>query len=533
MYTFDTYLEQQYGEAIGTIAENEVKPSHLKSLLEEYKEVVVTTIIKDFGIGPFLDDYKKGGNVVTLLNARNNVFEADENLRDRFNKDYSQTVRKELYEKGFKQKRKRDFQENGEMPDGYTGKMLNKDGHTHIEHIVSASEIHNNDEARLFMSDEKRSEMAVNSSNLTYTDGSLNQSKGDKDLLKWMDEPNKKESTKTNAEYYDIDREKATEKYNEAQNYIQSTIKKEKNKYYMKNTTKTSVVQGARFGLKQSLGIFLYEFQQAFFEEMKSYIQKYPLLKSISQKLTELKVSFNRITTTIMDKAKNILVGFVDGFISGFINNIFTVFINALANTTSKNMTRLLNEGFYGFYKGFKLLVLPPEGMTVKEAIKDASKVVALSMTTTLGLIGTEAFIIFLKTTPFAPFAGLIGSVLGGILTGLVSATVVYAIDNFGDIVNTIQNKIARINEIRQISISEIRTQFEVEWNQIDDTYTEAIQALYKRYEQIVLLTDGAYNKNLKSGDERHEKSVLLAEKLGIESEKIMKSEQDVLNFFN
>ncbi|MNW41844.1 hypothetical protein D3C74_189980 [compost metagenome] len=191
--------------------EGTLQNSHIKKLLLQYKETVLTTIISQFGLGPIFDSYKNGGNVTTLHNAEKGIFanKADED-------QYTEAFDRGNYEKDFPKKRKLNFQTSIEITDDYTGKVLKKDGTTHLDHVISAKAIHSNNGARLYMNAEQRDEMATSERNLAWTDSSLNQSKNDKDLEQWMDRENKRSPGKTNAQHYEINREAAVKKNIEA-----------------------------------------------------------------------------------------------------------------------------------------------------------------------------------------------------------------------------------------------------------------------------------------------------------------------------
>src|SRR4051794_37328564 len=98
----------------------EDSPRITSELLEQYKEIIITTLIQQFGLGKLLK-LKDGGNVTTLHNARLDTF-ANEEDKKRFNTPYNKETRKQIYEKDFAQNRKKEFQNNAHIYDGYTGK---------------------------------------------------------------------------------------------------------------------------------------------------------------------------------------------------------------------------------------------------------------------------------------------------------------------------------------------------------------------------------------------------------------------------
>ncbi|OUS68702.1 hypothetical protein B1748_33145 [Paenibacillus sp. MY03] len=529
MSSFAEFIDVKYGSDLNIINQNNDQ-NYIRELLIQYKDVVLTNIIQQFGLGPIFDIYKRGGNVTTLHNANSAVF-ANEVDEQRFTKNYSQEMRKKVYEQDFPKNRKNAFQQNEVIKDDYTGKTLPKDGRAHRDHIVSASEIQHNDRARLYMSDQERGAMAVDEKNLAWADSSLNQSKGEHDLITWMNKDNKKDSSVTNAEYYGIDVERARTKHDEARRHVDSSINKAETKYYIKNVTSTGVTQGFAMAQKQAIGLFIYELQEALMIEMKAYFQRYQTLNSIEAKIAGFKEACKKISIHMLAKSKAILISFTDGFISGFIGNLLTVFINTFA-TTAKNVVRVLNEGVHALIKAVKLLINPLKGISKKEALVEASKIIAVSVTTTLGVILTESFVIYLKTTPFAPFANLIGGVLGGIVTGIVSVTVAYAIDHYAEIISKLSVFMSDLTYDLKVSTAEIREKYYSAIATLDVQYRGILAKIYDEYEELNLLTRNAYDQTL-AGEKLAANSVVLARKMKVEEHKILSTTEDVLRFFN
>ncbi|MFP8782594.1 hypothetical protein [Planococcus plakortidis] len=530
MASFTDYLDIKYGNDLTDIQNGKLTSTHVDDLLNQYKDIVLVNLIQQFQLGPIFDAYKSGGNVTTLHNAEKYVF-ANAQDEERFMQNYSQELRRDLYESGFKQNRKKAFQNNTVIVDDYTGKVLNKDGRAHRDHIVSASEIQQNNAARLYMSDQTRGEMATKEKNLAWTDGSLNQSKGENDLIKWMNKDNKKDSTMTNEEYYNLDQDKVKAKYAEAKQHVDGTIKKERTKYYVKNVTSTGIAQGFAMGQKQAIGLVMYEFQKALMIEMKVYFKKYKTLHTIEEKISEFQQACKNVSAHMISKSKEIFTSFSDGFISGFVGNLITVFINTFA-TTAKNVVRILNEGIHGLFKAVKILVNPPKGMTREEALLEASKIISVSVITTIGVILTEAFVTYLLTTPFSPFAHLIGGVLGGILTGIVSVTVVYSIDHYVEILAKLKETMNLLVYDLEISAAEIRSDYYSTIESLDEGLQAILQKIYTEYEELHLLTRNAYNTRLSNAELVHN-SLKLANKLGVREENIVSTKVDVINFFN
>ncbi|MEK4296141.1 hypothetical protein MHI27_17990 [Paenibacillus sp. FSL H8-0261] len=95
--------------------------------------------------------------------------------------------------------RKERFKDEVPITDGYTNQTLERDGQSHIEHVISAKELHDDDWLRLYLDVDERKDLANSDNNKTWTNASLNKSKQDQDLIKWMETPSTNDETKTNA----------------------------------------------------------------------------------------------------------------------------------------------------------------------------------------------------------------------------------------------------------------------------------------------------------------------------------------------
>lgn len=505
--------------------DREIKISHVSELLAQYKETLVSTIITQFGLGPFLDSYREGGNVTTLQNANKNVF-ATEADREQFTEAFD----RRNYEKDFPKKRKKRFQDSTELIDDFTGKSLFRDGTTHLDHVVSAKAIHSNDKARLYIDKDQRNEMATSEANLAWTNSSLNQSKNDKDLEQWMDLTNRKDSSQSNAEYYELNREAALAQNHVAKQHIKKTVGKAEAKYYTVNILSTGMAQGIRMGQKQALGLLLYELQAALASELIEYFRNFKTFGTLKRRIEEFKEVCFRVQSAVITKIKPIAKTFFDGFFSGFLANLITVLINTFA-TTTKNMARMLNDGAYALIRAVRMLIHPPSGMTRQQAILEASKILTTTVVTTLGVILTESFSAYIKSTPAAPFADVIAGVLGGILTSIVSVTLVYCIEHFVDILKKIGESISLIQYQLTVSAADIRKSFNKAMAEVEEEYQQILISVRQEYEELNQLTKLAYDLGSLAGVQ-FEASISLARVNGVQEKEILQSVHDIDDFF-
>ena len=264
--------------------------------------------------------------------------------------------------------------------------------------------------------------------------------------------------------------------------------------------------------------------------EMKGYFKQYHSYDTFNRKLTEFKNACHRVKERVLAKAKKILIAFGEGFIGGFVANLITILINTFA-TTAKNVARVLNDGFHALIKAFKILLAPPENMTKKEALLEASKILSTAVVASFGVILTEAFATYLKTTPAAPFADLIAGVIGGILTGIVSVTLVYVIDNFNSILKDIGESFQLIQYQLTVSAKEIRYIYKKAIADIDAEYQFILNRIFKEYEELNQLTALAYDCGALAGVQfKH--SQKLARANGLRDKEILLTDRDINDFF-
>ncbi|WP_051456998.1 hypothetical protein [Brochothrix campestris] len=195
----DTILQNEEFKDLFQAQETKIEKTEIDSFMSECRREIGKSILQTFGLGMTYDQFKQGGNLTTLHNANNCVF-ANEEIKQQYTTKFD----RKAYEKDFPKMRKELFKNNKIIKDDYTRKHLKKDSRTHIDHVVSAKSIHDNDKARLYMTADQRNDMATHHKNLAVTNGSVNQSKGAKSLEDWMHSSNKKTGY-DNATTYGVD----------------------------------------------------------------------------------------------------------------------------------------------------------------------------------------------------------------------------------------------------------------------------------------------------------------------------------------
>ena len=432
-----TLIKRESPSAIIEMLQNEFDESYKDSLFDMCKESVINNIIKPFGIANIISQSdKNGGNVTTLHNFDKQaqmIKDGECNIKmvakdtdyynaHRYVESNQKFDRREYEGQDFKNKRKEYIKQTGDLIDGYTGKVLNKDGRAHLDHIVSAKEINEDSRNHLFMSPEQRNKMAIDDKNLCMTDGSINQSKGAKSMGTFLYKENK--DGRTNLDRFDIDEDKAVSADKEARKHIKNTQLNYQIKKQGTEIAITSANEGVKLGAQQTLGLILKDFTELTFFEIKEFI-KVDFISIKNPNLHKLSERIKKVTKDIISRWKHYIHIFKEGFISGILSNIFTFIINNFI-TTLKNINRIIREGFFSLIKAIKMVVHPAAGMTRNEAKQEAIKLIASSIIVSLGILSEEAIS---KVMGNLPFGRLLTSVTVGMLTGIATCIVTYLID--------------------------------------------------------------------------------------------------------
>lgn len=400
-------------------------------LIEDCKKDVVHSIVTPFGLGKIVAAYDKtGGNVTTVHNANQNIYAKE---ADKYNRtDYANTKNSEGQQFAGSGKNsvgsnytKSQMDSKGNVVDAYTGKSQ-KANTASPDHIESLSQYHK--DAGFMQSKTQKADFATDENNLALTDRSINQSMRDYDKQSWQE---KTKDGQTNTERFDIDKDKLNQQVEQgkatAKEHAPTNL--EKAGYYGKNTVTTGFSEGGKVALQQALGLVISEFFTATFDEIID-IYKNGFYSEFDEKfLSVLKQRLARIGERLSAKWKDVAVAFKDGFISGFISNLVTTVINLFV-TTAKRVVRIIREGLFSLFRAVKLLLFPPEGMTLEERMHEVKKLIATGLIVSVGVILEEYVEKFIASSGvLAPYANVLSTIFVGAVTGLSITMVVYYLD--------------------------------------------------------------------------------------------------------
>lgn len=404
--------------------EGQFNKQRLDGLMDEVFKGVLSSVAGAFSMGKLLSAYDKtGGNVTTIHNAKQGIYASDEDKYDRDDYDKTKNSNGETF-KGKSgvgsQFTRSQMDENKNVTDAYTGEVVKADT-TSPDHIVSLNEYHNN--GGFMQTKTQRADFGTDPDNLALTNRSINQSMSADDKDEWLDKKSNGRD-QTNAEYFGVDRERVAEQKakGEATAAKHAPTNTDKAIYYGENAAKTGVNEGGKMAAQQVVGALIVELMSAVIIEVKD---AFTHGKEGDDFISDLTIRFKRVGGKIIGKWKTFLVGGLEGFASGFVSNVLTTLINIFA-TTAKRSVRLIREGIFSLLKALKIVLLRPNGISYKEAMHEALKLLAAGGVVIGGVLLEEALD---KTLTGLPFASELSVVLVGSISALAVSLSFYLID--------------------------------------------------------------------------------------------------------
>ena len=287
---------------------------------------------------------------------------------------------------------------DGTITDAYTGKCHDP-SEMDLDHVIPKEEMHKQYGGHLLYPKEKK-ELAEDSDNVQFTTQSNNRSRrphGDGRRTKHF-------------------KKKAKESVENKMPKGLDRVRRAAHIYGIK--------AGTRQGLQQALALIVSELISAAFAEVKDVFANGWKGEDYNARWLEiLRKRLKRIGRHLLSRWKDVAEAFGTGWLSGFLSATITALQNMFVRT-SKNIVRIIREGFHSIMKAIKVLLFPPEGMSLHQAAHEASKVFATGLVVTGGILAGEHIANFLPM-----FRDVLGPVLGGLISGLGSLFVVFMLD--------------------------------------------------------------------------------------------------------
>ena len=406
-----------------------LEKQRLQELFDSCQQQVLSQIIGPFGLSTAMFEDKKGGNVATVHNADQSIFpdEMHEKNYAIANDRYSQEIRQKHWDK--KSARKSRHKANNQALDAgqevlsdATKRPMTK-GDIHGDHVRSLKELHDDKSLHLRFSEEERKAIANNEKNMKFIEGKLNTSKGKKSWDECLSDPEFVKANNLSQE--EIKNIKKIDK--EARDFIKSA----KNKRLANELLSTGAREAAMMGVRQALGMLLTELVNQLFNEIKDLYRKG--IASGQALLQELKSRAKKIIDALLKKLPNALNQVFEGGLSGFASNLITFLINTFI-TTAKNVVKIIREGLVSIFKAIRMILFPKKDANKQENLKAALKLITTAVFMSIGIFFEESFKAFFVAIPVVgAFADILAPIFMGILVGISSALIAYAIDRLFD----------------------------------------------------------------------------------------------------
>lgn len=326
--------------------------------------------------------------------------------------------------KTFTEAQKKLRKDNPENIDSvYTGKTMEHGGKYDYEHIISVNEVVMDPVLNQFFSTEEKKAFLHSSENFGALERDINSSKNNvkvKDLQKWLSAPSKKNSAKSNEEYFEINKDKFNQAIEKVSKKKEELLQSKSIKYDLKTTGKIAAKNAAKGATKAVIGkllsITVVEVVTEFQVEEKSELTE--KIKNISKRITA--------------KSKDLLNTFKDHSINTFISTILDAILNSLFKI-AKNIYKFLKASFRSVLEAIKILF--SSQFTWEVRLKEALKILAATVGVLIGIALDEMFekALISAFPPSASFAGYVSPILAGLVVGIGSVLLIQAWDTYKD----------------------------------------------------------------------------------------------------
>lgn len=441
-------------EALGDgVGQPDSHESGFRYIIRQYEEVVVRSLITSFGLEMFIQD-RRGGDVDTINTVRDpsvTDYANKRNQRDYENRgeynpaDYHANPEYIRARADVSQRQKA-----GNLYDAYSGKKLAPNQDVDLDHTISAKEIH--DDPGRVLAGISGPELANMETNLNPTHRSVNRSKKAKsasDFSTYLDEQResrrseiaelKSKDSLTNAERKRLERLEQLESVDTDRLAARDRVARREYEsrlartYYtspkfLKDTARAALKRGTQLGIRQAVGLILAEVWFSVREEFPRIVAKmkadFDIKVFIQGIIQTIKRAFNRVKA----KYKEIISAYKQGLLAGYLSSISSTVINIFA-TTAKNVGRILRESWAAVVESVKILVFNPDNLPFGEMLRAVMKIIATTVSVIIGGLVQEA-VGKMNLVPIPGLADVVPIFLGSLVTGIMSVTMLYFLDN-------------------------------------------------------------------------------------------------------
>lgn len=445
-----------YAVNVGKSFDPDPKEAVMKSIFQQYEQVLVESLVSAFGLD-FLVKDQHGGDVDTIHNVRQ--VDKDEQMIYKNTKNREEYENREMYDKSVKAKYDSDKsftdkrgaftqqKENGTLTDAYTGQKMKRDAKMDVDHVISTKEIH--DDPGRVLAGLNGVDLANSQENLRATDSSINRSMKEKSIgeyMNWLDERKKWrveeiEKLRSKPESELTDKEKSLlHKYEQHEAIDQGKMKeadvkarktyeaKLAKKYYTskkfaKDMALAAGNQSIRMGARQALGFVFAEMWFAVKEEFEKVESDF----NLGEFFTTLGYGIQHGFERAKQKYPELFSRFLNGAVSGALASLTTTLCNIFF-TTAKNTVRVIRQSYTSIVEAGKVLFINPQNYTFGDRMRAVVKILATGASMVAGVVVSD--VIAKSPIGMIPVLGDAVTAFGGaFIGGIMSCTLLYFID--------------------------------------------------------------------------------------------------------
>ncbi|MGO2300853.1 DNA repair protein [Psychrobacter sp. AOP7-D1-15] len=514
--------------------------------LGEVNKTVTHSLITTFGLDFLLLEDKKGGDVDTIHNVRNEVWatEKEKNKYDSQDK-YSKEVSKKYHsDKNYIDRGRKDNkqQDSGGIKDIYTGKNLKSHQKRQLDHVISAHEIH--DDAGRVLAGVDGVKIANEDSNFVSTAAYINVKKSDKPVEVFINElpsmiDNKKTSIANNRKKLETMPSNTPEQRHK-KTVLEDKIKKEQahvsdlenvdkqamlkadqqarqnydkevgmayysSSKFLKGSATAAASKGALMGARQAVGLVLAEIWFELKEAIPNIYKKNCSSFVFSDFWDDVKSTLSDVLDRVKLRFKDVLNTFKDSFIGGVLASISTTLLN-IVFTSGKLVGKLIRESWNNLVQAMKLVFFNPQKLEFGDLMREVTRIILASVSTIIGVAINQK----LATILTVPFGTEIAAFISALFIGLFTVGTGYFLDHnpimkkIWRFLNSLKGKYAATLEFMKEANAEIdqyvtelaRIEFNLDANELQ-TLCDSLALSSSEFEKSIVLKNEIKRRNI------------------------------------
>lgn len=432
---------------------------------KELENTVIHSLVTSFGLDFLLFEDKVGGDVDTVHNVREGVWATSREKeiyeqREKYD-SHPYHAHENYINTGNKDK---PLHQAGDLHDPYRNTTMGLDDERHLDHVISAKEIHN--DAGRVLAELDGVALANQDSNLQSTQGTINRSKNATSIDAYLDKL--PEIINTHELTLARDRKKLenhprdTPKQQHEARMLEDKVRKNEDKiqqlksvdpdsmrerdaearrpyeqqinrsYYtsskfMRQTVKASGMAGVKMGARQMLGLIMAEVWFELRDQIPSLVEKNRENFDFSSFIGSIKKSLKGIWIRVKARFKDFLTAFKDGVFGGIFASLTTTLFNVFS-TTQRMTVKIIREVWGQLVKAIKLLVFNPGKLSFVDLCKAVVSVLSIGAAT---VVGSVAYTQLLPMCNF-PLGAELAAFCSALVTGVVTLGLSYFILHSG-----------------------------------------------------------------------------------------------------